>query len=110
LEFELAGPRAKLDNRAMASDARRLCFVVGTSLLGCASKPTQPPDDINVNVAHSPDPEPERNINVAAHDPDAEPDEAPEDEAPPADNVNVGPMDPPEKAPEPKHVNTRPND
>lgn len=110
----------------MSSSPRHLQFAVGTTLLGaslslgCAGK-TQPNDEPpHVNTAPV---DPPTNTAPIA-DPDETPSDAPVDappsETPPADappddakapdaTVNVRNVEP-ERAPEPKRVNTRPDD
>lgn len=112
----------------MSASPRRLQFVVGTSLLGaslslgCASKAEPEPEPPHVNTAKqgegatptntapvedpaTPD-EPAPTDTAAPSDPQT-PEPTPDDAKAPDATVNVRYADP---QPEPKRVNTRPND
>lgn len=109
----------------MSSTPRHLQFAVGTTLLGaslslgCAGK-TQPNDEPpHVNTAPvdpptntAPIDDPDETPSDAVDAPPSEtPTEGTPDESPKPDaTVNVRTVEPAERAPEPKRVNTRPDD
>ena len=89
----------------MAHSARKLHFVVGTSLMtaalltpsvGCSKKHTvneRPPDDLHINEGPQPEPDPD-SADAGSVEPD-QPEPPPEDEpeAPPdGPNVNTQPV------------------
>ena len=108
----------------MARQPRPLKFAVSTALavapmVGCT---TTGKDEPHVNMQpveeptanEAPHPEPEKPIVNEAPHPEPEPEppvivnEAPHPEPEPTENVNEGPKVEPDKAPEPKRVNTGP--
>lgn len=131
----MRGGHERPDNRGMAPMPRRLSFAVGTSLLGaslslgCTAKPAA---DEKKDTTEKKAPEPEvETVNTGP----LEPPPPPEPPPPQPIHVNEGPIEPvhvnegpqpepeppeqplkvnpgPEtdRAPEPKHVNTRPTD